>query len=390
MNTACSEIYLDNNATTQPLPEVTAAVAQAMSDGYGNPSSPHGRGASARAELENARQQVASLVGCEADCIVFTSGGTEANNMVIRSLCSPGTGSRLITTAVEHSSVLMLAQALAATGAEVEFLPVDRLGRVNVGDLERALATPANLVSIQWANSETGTIQPIEDFCSVCRKRGVPIHVDAAQAVGRLTIDAGRIQADYLTLTAHKIHGPQGVGAVVAKSVQGLYACMQGGDQEKGKRPGTENLPGIIGFGRAASLRKATFAQSVAGMKAMRDRFEQLVFGRIPDAQLNGDPLNRVANSTNILFPGIDGMALMAQLDGAGLRCSLTSACISASLEPSHVLRAMGLSECDSFSSLRFSFSILNRPRDVTAAAERVLASHSRLSELELKFASQA
>ncbi len=390
MKTAASEIYLDNNATTRPLPEVTDAVAQAMSDGYGNPSSPHGRGASARAALECARQQVASLVGCEVDSIVFTSGGTEANNMVIRSLCSRGRGSRLITTAVEHSSVLMPAQALAAMGVEVVFLPVDKLGRVNIEDLERALATPADLVSIQWANSETGTIQPIEDFCSVCRKRGVPIHVDAAQAVGRLAIDTSRIQTDYLTFTAHKIHGPQGVGAVVANSVHCLDAILYGGDQEKGKRPGTENLPGIIGFGRAASLRNATLSQIVAGMKAMRDRFEQLVLDRIPDAHLNGDPRNRVANSTNMLFPGVDGMAMMAQLDGAGLRCSLTSACISASLEPSHVLRAMGLSEHDAFSSLRFSFSVLNNSEDAKAAAEHVFASHKRLSELELKFASQA
>ena len=376
------EIYLDNNATTKPLPKVVEATMRAM-ETYGNPSSPHRRGDITRRALQEARQKVANLVGCGAEGIIFTSGGTEANNLILQSCCDQGKRARLITTAVEHSSVLNTASVLKERGVRVEILEVDRKGRVDPDQLADALAKPASLVSIQWANSETGTLQQIEKLGKICRSRQVQFHVDAAQAVGRLPIDLRLLPVEFLSFTAHKIHGPQGVGAIAANLTQDLKPIFQGGDQEAGLRPGTENLAGIAGFGQAAQLRLLAMPSCIEKMRHMRDTFEQHVLNNLLGTQVNGDLNNRVANSTNILFPGIDGMAMMAQLDNKGVCCSLTSACISARPEPSHVLRAMGCSEDHAYSSLRFSFSLLNTEEEVRLAASKVCEIYGRLAGLE-------
>lgn len=375
-----TEVYLDNNATTQPLPEVVRAMARAMSESHGNPSSPHARGRMALQQLQEARASVAGLVGCAEEGLIFTSGGTEANNLVLRSLCGDGAESRLITSAVEHSSVLKCAEWLAGSGVRLDVVGVDDKGRISLTDLERKLEQPASLVSIQWANSETGTVQPIEQMGELCARKGVPLHVDAAQAVGRIPIDMSKLPVDYLTITAHKIHGPQGVGAVAAKSCDGLVGLLHGGDQEGGIRPGTENLPGIVGFGKAAKIRHERLSEHSDRMRNLRDKFEQQVLGSVPGATVNGDVENRTVNSTNIMFPDVDGMAMMANLDGEGVQCSLTSACVSSRPEPSHVLLAMGLTEDEAYGSLRFSFSVLNTEAEAEFAAGKVAEVYRRLA----------
>ena len=377
------QIYLDNNATTRPLPEVVDAVVESMTTRYGNPSSPHQLGAGARDALSEARHRVADLVGSEPEQILFTSGGTEANNLVLQGVCSHKQGARLVTTAIEHSSVLKTAQALQDADIEITVLPVDQRGRVSPPSLEAALEEPASLVSVQWANSETGTVQPIEELGEICRRRLVPFHVDAAQAIGRVPISLPDLPVDFLTFTAHKIHGPKGIGAICSKEENMLSPLLFGGDQESGMRPGTENLPGIIGFGIAADVRSRQLNEAIAHLEALRGIFEEHLAGTALELHINGDRNNRVPNTSNIHFPSVEGMALMAQLDQVGIICSQTSACVSQRPEPSHVLLAMGLTEDQAFASVRFSFSVLNSLEEAEQAAESVCSVYQRLLVLE-------
>lgn len=286
--------------------------------------------------------------------------------------------SRLVTSAVEHSSVLKVAEALK--DEDVDILPVDSNGRVEVDKLINALKKPASLVSIQYANSETGTVQPVEEIGNICREHNVLFHVDASQVVGRISIDLGTLPIDYLTFTAHKIHGPQGVGAVAIKSNNSLGSVFYGGDQEQGIRPGTENIPSIAGFGVAAQIREQTMPNCINTMRKLRDIFERLVLSSVPGAMVNGDIEHRIPNSTNIYFPNVEGMAMMAQLDAEGICCSFTSACVSARPEPSYVLTAMGLSEEKAYSSIRFSFSILNTEEEAVLAANRIGNIYAKLA----------
>ena len=380
------EIYLDNNATTMPLKEVADAMAQALVESYGNPSSPHNRGAIARQILQEARQHVANLVGCHENGIIFTSGGTEANNLVLHSLCKPVQGSRLITSATEHSSVLKTAQWLQEQGVEVQFLDVDDSGFVDLTSLQIALEQPASLVSIQWANSETGTIQPIVEIGKLCKTHSIPFHVDCAAAVGRIHIDLAQLPISYLTFTAHKIHGPQGIGAVATLDNSQLQPMLQGGDQEGGIRPGTENIVGIVGFGKAAKLRHDSLPDTISKLRHLRNTFEARVLGYVPQGLVNGcsEDNKRIVNTTNIQFPDVDGMAMVAQLDNLGVCCSLTSACVSSRPEPSHVLLAMGLTEEKAYSSIRFSFSILNTEDDAKEAADKANETYWRLHDLSI------
>lgn len=380
------EIYLDNNATTKPLDEVAEAMAAAMNQDYGNPSSPHGRGAIARQALQEARGHVASLVGCPENGVIFTSGGTEANNLVLQSLCKPRHDSRLITCSTEHSSVLKTAQWLKEQDVEVEVLDVDDMGFVNLNSLRKALERPASLVSIQWSNSETGTIQPILKVGQLCKEHLVPFHADAAQAVGRMEIDLAKLPIAYLTFTAHKLHGPQGVGAVATLDRSHLQPMFQGGDQESGIRPGTENLAGIVGFGKAALLRQQSLSDNIVKLRNLRNTFEEIVLAGLKQDLVNGarKDRERAVNTTNIRFPEVDGMAMVAQLNQAGICCSLTSACVSSRPEPSHVLLAMGLSEESAYSSIRFSFSILNNEDEAKQAAHKVTETYWRLHDLNI------
>jgi len=372
------EIYLDNNATTRPIPEVVERVVELMTSHYGNPSSVHQRGARTREVLSRARERVASLVGASKEQVVFTSGGTEANNLALNKIAITDTKC-LVTTEAEHSSVLNKAEILEKQGARVIYLRVDDTGRISPHTLESVISDQVDLVSVHWVNNETGIIQPIRELGEVCRKKQITFHVDAAQAVGKVSIDFSNFPLDILTFSAHKIHGPQGVGALCFKSIKDITPVLFGGDQELVIRPGTENLPGIAGFGEAAAVRQRDFSNLIKHMEGLRNIFERRLMDAFPDLSVNGDPFHRVCNTSNIRFPGIDGMALMAQLDRDGLICSQTSACKSQRPEPSHVLLAMGLSEEEAFASVRFSFSALNTSDEAKIAADRVANSYGKL-----------
>ena len=371
-----SEVYLDNNATTPPLPEVRAAVLNALG-AFGNPSSGHSAGERGREQLRTARDSLASLVGCDPDAIVFTSGATEANNTVIRGFSGPGR--RIISTGIEHSSVLAALERCGRQGTEVVLLPVSRSGLIDPEDLRKALAGRADLVSIQWVNSETGVVQPVEEIGRLCAEAGVPFHTDAAQAAGKLPLSLRDLPIDYASIAGHKFHGPMGVGALHVGGGARLAGLLEGGKQEWGLRAGTENVPGIAGMGCAARLREESLDETITRLGSLRDRLEREIIDRCGGVTVNGDSRTRVCNTTNLLFHGVDGQALVARLDQRGIRCSQSSACTNQRPEPSHVLRAMGLSEEEAYASVRFSLSVLNSEEDAAAACAAVAEEVSRI-----------
>lgn len=381
------EIYLDNNATTRPLAEVRQAMFAALDEGFGNPSSDHARGQRARDALDHVRTAVAALVGVASSQIIFAGSATEANNVILASSIARAAGGaqRIITSPIEHSSVLKACDHFAGRGVEVAYLPVDAAGVVDLTDLGRQLTTGASLVSVQWANNETGVVQPIAEIGELCRQHGVPLHVDAAQAVGKVHMDLAALPIDFASLTAHKMHGPVGVGAIYARSLTDLQPMTFGGPQEFGLRPGTENLPAIIGFGVAAQSRRTRFAAVERQLRTLRDAFEERVAGLVSDVHINGRAAERLSNTGNLRFTGVDGQALVARLDQAGVRCSQSSACTSRHPEPSYVLRAMGLSSDEAWSSVRFSFGEYNRPEEVAAAAELIAEICERLRRFQMR-----
>lgn len=386
MTTVPDEIYLDNNATTRPLSAVVDAMLEALGPSFGNPSSAHSAGDRARSLLEKARESVAQLMDAPADRVIFTSGGTEANNTVLGSVVGlPIERRRIVTSTVEHSSVLSTCEHLERTGIEVVRLGVDAAGLVSLGDVERALKRPTGLVSIQWVNNETGVIQPVESIGRLCAAAGVLFHTDAAQAAGKLPIDVESFPVDFLTLTAHKIHGPQGVGALYCRERRSLVRTLWGGGQEAGVRAGTENLAGIAGLAKAAELRKANLNVARQHLAQLRDSFERAVLDALPDVRVNGDATRRVCNSTNLLFSGADGQALVARLDSAGVRCSQSSACTNMRPEPSYVLRAMGLSSRDAYASVRFSFAETNTADEVRRAITEVVSAVRALRDTRVR-----
>jgi cysteine desulfurase len=365
------EIYLDNNATTRTLPTVCEAMVKVLEEDFGNPSSSHAAGDRGRMYLEHARKNISELIGADPANLIFTGSGTEANNMVLMSCCSEvRTPSQIITTPVEHSSILKTCDHLSDKGAEIVYLEVNSSGLINLQKLENLISDNTKLVSIQWVNNETGVIQPIEKILSICRSKGVLLHTDAAQAVGKIPIDLNVVDIDFLTLTGHKFHAPPGIGVVYSKSLKRLKPILFGGGQESKLRPGTENLPGIVGIGKAAELKRETFSSNTKKITGLRDCFEEKILQAIPNTKINGALEHRSGNSTNILFHGIDGQALVARLDQLGIRCSQSSACTNMRPEPSYVLRAMGLSEREAYSSIRFSFSELNTSEEVDITVE--------------------
>lgn len=367
------EIYLDNNATTGVLPEVVDAVVCAMRDGYGNPSSVHQAGARARARLGDAREQVAAALSAQPRDVLFTSGASEANNLAILSLLDrPMRGYRLVTSEVEHSSVLEAAAALERRGQEVVVVPVEEDGIVSEDALADAILPGRTLVSVQWANNETGVVQPIARLLARARSLGAVFHSDAVQAFGKIPVDIGMVPMDFMSVSAHKIHGPLGVGALVARNRSLLTPLLFGGSQEQSLRPGTENVPAIVGFGVAASLRAARLGAIALLTREMRDAFELGLRRAGLVRGFNGDGAERLPNTSNALFLDTDGEALVVRLDQAGVRCSQSSACTNQRPEPSYVLRAMGLTESEAYASVRFSFSEFNCMRDVGDAVEAI------------------
>ncbi|RMD84518.1 MAG: cysteine desulfurase [Candidatus Dadabacteria bacterium] len=376
-----AEIYLDNNATTRLLPEVRDAMCRSLEECWGNPSSPHGVGEQARERVEQAREAVASLVGAEPEEIVFTSGGTEANNLVLFGAIEHLEVKRLVTSAVEHASVLQAARALEQRGVDVVVVPVDREGRVEIGAIERSLAIGPALVSVQWVNNVTGVVQPVEEVARLCRRRGARFHVDAAQAVGKVAAHVGDLDFDYLTFTAHKFHGPKGVGALWRRKGAPLRPLFFGGEQEYRLRPGTENTIGIVGFGVAAALRKRRVGDVVGRMRRLRDRFEKRLCSLIDRLEVISSDAERCCNTSCVRFCGVDGQALRVQLEARGVYCSQRSACSDARPAPSHVFGALGLSEREAYECLRFSLSEETTEVEIEAAARRIADAWSCVRE---------
>lgn len=369
-----SEVYLDNNATTLLLPEVQEAMCAAVRGGWGNPSSAHRSGEKTRKLIAAARKSVAELVNTPPESIVFGSGVTELNNSVISSRLNSSRYEHFVASAVEHPSVLNAMAFAESGGSSVTRIPVDESGIVDLAALCDALKRPTSLVSIQWVNSETGVIQPIREIAKICQLNNTLFHCDAAQAAGKLQIDLINDKIDFLTIAAHKMHGPSGIGALAVRNKNKLKPLFFGGSQEFGLRPGTENVIGIIGFGVAAEHRISILESAVCRMRSLRDSFEESVLSNVPDVIINGSTASRACNTTNLMFPHVDGAAIVALLDNFGIRCSQTSACRSNSPEPSHVLTAMGRSFDEAYSSVRFSFSQQNTPEDVAFAVTKLLS----------------
>ena len=360
-------IYLDNAATTKLAPAVFEAMTPYLTEIYGNPSSPHYFGQQVAAAIDKARQQVAAGIGADAGEIIFMSGGTEADNMAIRGIAErySSRGKHIITTAVEHHAVLHTCQLLEKHGYEVTYLPVDEYGRVTVDQVREAIRPDTVLVSVMFANNEVGTIMPIPEIGALCREKGVFFHTDAVQAVGHLPIDVKAMNIDMLSMSAHKFHGPKGVGALYVRKGIMLPALIQGGAQERNRRAGTENVPGIVGMGKAMELAVGSLEENAAKMTALRDRLIRELPKRIPEIKLNGHPTDRLPNNVNYSIKYIEGESILLMLDLNGIAASSGSACTSGSLDPSHVLLAMGLTHEVAHGSVRMTLSEETTEEDV-------------------------
>jgi len=360
-------IYLDHNATTPPAAEVVEAMTRALRDEFGNASSIHAHGQRAKAAIDTARSEVARLIGAEPGDLVFTGGGTESDNLALRGVlaAAPAGRRRLVVTAVEHEAVLNTAVALGRSGVPVETLPATQAGVVEPAALERLVADDVALVSVMLANNETGVIQPVAEFARLARERGALCHTDAVQAAGKVPVDVTALRVDLLSLAAHKFGGPKGVGALWLRRGVPLAAVVTGGRQERNRRAGTENVPAIVGFGVAAALARRRLATDAARMAALRDRLESGILTTVPRSILNGAGSPRVPNTTNIAFEGVEAESLLIGLDLEGIAVSTGSACSSGTLEPSHVLRGMGLPHGRVQSSIRFSLGTSTSDEDV-------------------------
>jgi cysteine desulfurase len=374
-------IYLDNNASTPVLPEVLEAMRPYFGETFGNASSIHHHGQETRAAVERARESVAELLGCRPAEVVFTGGGTEADNLAIFGLV--GAGDHVITSTVEHHAVLNSCKHLAEKGIEVTFLPVDGRGLVDPDDLRRALRPNTKLVTIMFANNETGVIQPVEEIGKICTEAEVYFHTDAVQAAAKVPIRVKEIGCDLLSISGHKIHAPQGVGALYVRKGTTLEPMLYGGSHERSRRAGTENVPGIVGLGKAAELAIAGFKNGEAArMASLRDRLEISILQNVESAGVNGEGAPRVPNTSNIYFDYIEGEALIIALDLKGLAVSTGAACSSGAIEPSHVLTAMSLRPDRARASIRFSLGKQNTAEDVEFAIDLVPAQVARLREL--------
>jgi cysteine desulfurase len=374
-------VYLDNNATTPLLPEVFEAMRPFFAENFGNASSIHHHGQETRAVVENARESVAALLGCRASEIVFTSGGTEADNLAIAGLVKPG--NHVITSAIEHHAVLHTCKYLQNTGCDVTYVPVDSRGLVNPDDVRRALRPNTRLISIMMANNETGVLQPVEEIGKIAADAGVCFHTDAVQAVGKVAIDVKQIGCHALSISGHKLHAPQGVGALYVKKGTQIRPLFHGGRHERSRRAGTENVAGIVGLGKAAEIaREGLICGDDKKMAAMRDRLEQGILEVVDEAGVNGAGAPRVPNTTNIHFDHIDGEAMVIAMDLKGLAVSTGAACSSGAIEPSHVLLAMGMRPDQARASIRLSLGKQTVADDIGFALALVLETIARLREL--------
>lgn len=364
-------VYLDNNATTMVDPEVVDAMLPFLNSRYGNPSSIHSFGGDVGMDITKARLNVAEFIGAEYDYeIVFTGSGTESDNMaVLGSLAYYRDKRHIITTRVEHPAIIALCKKLERDGYRVTYVPVDNKGNLEVDFLKESVDDDTAIVSVMYANNETGVIFPVEEIGEFLSERGVPFHVDAVQAAGKIPIDVKKLKCDLLTISGHKFHAPKGIGVLYVKRGTRMRPILHGGHQEKGRRPGTENVPGIVGMGRAAEL-AIKHLRDHGKMAGLRDKLEKGILSTFKNASLNGNRENRVPNTTNIGFEFIEGEAILLYLDEKRIAASSGSACSSGSLEPSHVLRAMGVPFTSAHGSIRFSLSRFTTEEDIDYTLE--------------------
>ncbi len=383
MTTTDEIIYLDNNATTQLDPAVIEEMLPFLTKYYGNPSSGYALAAKVRTAVDLARERLAALLGCEASEIVFTSCGTESNNAVINSaLQFEPRGKHIVTSAVEHSAILRPCQDLAKRGCEVTFLGVDQDGNVDLGELEAAIRPETAIVSLMWANNETGVLFPVEKIAEMCREKGVIFHTDAVQAAGKIPIRLRDTAINFLSLSAHKFHGPKGVGALYVNRRTRFYPSIVGGGQENGRRGGTENVALITGLGKAAERAAESLSEEETRVRAMRDRFEKTILEAVSGASVNGAGAKRLPNTSSVSFDGIESPAALLLLDRHHICCSAGSACRTGSQEASHVLRAMNPKGDGARRSLRFSFGRFNSDAQVDRAIEIVPKVIEKLRQL--------
>jgi cysteine desulfurase len=377
-------VYLDYNATTPVDPAVLDAMLPHFAENFGNAGSVHSAGQRGRAAVDAARESVAALLGAKPGEIAFTSGGTESDNLALFGAVAASQKARkhIVTTTIEHHAVLNVCRELENHGVEVTFVPVGGQGIVAPDDIRRALRPETILISVMQANNETGAIQPIEEIGRIAVEAGVLFHCDAVQSAGKLPLDVNRLGVSLLSISAHKFYGPKGVGALYVRSGVSIEPVLRGGHQERDRRPGTENVPGIVGLGKAAELARQSLADGASRIRTLRDRLEESLLNKIPGARVNGDTSRRVPNTSNLLFPGAGGEALVIALDLDGIACSTGAACSSGSIEPSHVLLMAGLSDEDARSSLRFSLGRPTSADEIDRAISVIPAAVERLRAL--------
>ena len=386
-------VYLDHNATTPVEPEVLDVMLPYFSGDFGNAASIHTPGQRARAAVETAREQVAALLGARLQEIVFTSGGTESDNHAIFGIVRNASGAtkHVITTQIEHEAVLNACQALEKEGGtaagnrpaiEVTYLPVDSNGLIDPEALRDALRPQTVLITIMHANNELGTVQPLEQIGKIAAQNDIYFHTDAVQSAGKLPIDVNALGVDLLAISGHKFYAPKGIGALYIRGGTRLRQLLYGGHHQRGFRPGTENVPGIVGFGKAAELARRSLNEDASRVSSLRDELERGLLQRVPHSRANATAAPRTPNTTNLTFPGIEGEALIIALDLKGLACSTGAACSSGAIEPSHVLTAIGLPPEEARASIRFSLGRHTTPADVSFALEVVPAAVAQLRQL--------
>jgi len=373
-------IYLDNNSTTPLLPEAWEAMQPYFLTSWGNPSSPYRFGAQVKSGVEDAREQVASLIGAEANEVLFTSSATESNNSGIDAALKANPGKRhIVTSSIEHSAVLNYCKRAEQQGYKVTYLKVGMSGAVNIDELTKVITKETAVVSIMWANNETGVINPMGKIAEVCKDRGVLLHCDAAQAVGKVQVDLSELQINYLTISAHKVYGPKGIGALFIKKGTPFEAMVIGGRQEFGRRGGTENVPGIVGFGKAAEVIRTELGKRKEKISRLRDNLESRIKEKIPHIRIYGENSERLPNTTSIGLDGVDSDAMVAYLDTQGICVSSGSACMTQALAPSHVILAMTQSRDRANETLRLSLSHFNYEKEMEIVAEKMLSGYELL-----------
>jgi cysteine desulfurase len=365
-------VYLDHNASTPVHPEVVAEMTPYFGEVFGNPSSVHGFGREARAGVDLARERVAGFLDVPPDQVVFTSGGTESDNFGVKGLALARGRGHVITSSIEHHAVLRSVQALEAQGFAASYLPVDSYGQVDPDDVRKAIRPDTAVISVMHANSEVGTIQPITEIGRIAREHGVPLHVDAVQTFGKVPIDVDAMGIDLLSFSAHKIYGPKGVAGLYIRKGTKMVAVQHGGDHERRRRAGTENVPGIVGFGKAVEVRGRDMRDEAARLTTLRDRFWSGISTRVPDARLNGHPTDRLPGTASICYRHVESESIVLGLDLRGIAVSAGSACTSGNIEPSYVLVAMGMALDWAMGAVRSSLGRSTTAEDIDYVIESV------------------